>query len=219
MTLAKGNMTQLPCLSTLIVTPCSGGFTGFQEAEFWLHFIPLKRSPSHDHAQKWQDENLDIIHQIRSCLHRFRVELRGYFLCWKWVQSIKDSSLWSVKMCGTEQVNPVPGFSWWTCEINIGEADGDSTVLNRERKLVILICLRKVQVFIMSWSMYKELVKTSSPHNKNRNEVFPTKMPLECWAVHRTWRDEKETSLVTVIRLTWRAARLRSYAGMLSASF
>jgi len=60
---------------------------------------------------------------------------------------MKDSSLWSVKMCSTEQVNLVPGFSWCTCEINIGEADGDSTVLNRER---ILICLRKVQVFIMS---------------------------------------------------------------------
>lgn len=101
----------------------------------------------------------------------------------KWTQSIKDSSLRSGKLCGTEQVNLVPGFSWWTWEINIGEADRDSTVLNRERKLVILICLRKVQVFIMSWSMYKELVKTSSPHNKNRNEVFPTKMPLEWWAV------------------------------------
>lgn len=36
------------------------------------------------------------------------------------------------------------------CEINIDEADGDGTVLNRERKLVILICPGKVQVFIMS---------------------------------------------------------------------
>lgn len=36
---------------------------------------------------------------------------------------------------------------------------------------------------------------------------------------HRTWRDEKETSLVTIIRLTWRVARLKSYAGALSASF
>lgn len=177
MTLAKGNMPQLPCLSTLIVTE-------FQKSKFWLHFIPLKKSPFHDNAQKWQDENLDIIHQTRACLHRFRVKLLGYFLCWKWVQSMKDSSLWSVKMCGTEQVNLVPGFSWCTCEINIGEADGDSTVLNRERKLVILLCLRKVQVFIMSWSMYKELVKTSSPHNKNRNEVFPTKNATGMMSCH-----------------------------------
>lgn len=36
------------------------------------------------------------------------------------------------------------------CAINIEEASGDSTGLNRERKLVILICLRKAQVFLVS---------------------------------------------------------------------
>lgn len=36
------------------------------------------------------------------------------------------------------------------CEINIDEADGGGTALNRERKLVILICLGKVQVILMS---------------------------------------------------------------------
>lgn len=36
------------------------------------------------------------------------------------------------------------------CEINIVALDGDGTVLNRERKLVILICLGKAQVFLTS---------------------------------------------------------------------
>ena len=64
------------------------------------------------------------------------------------------------------------------CEINIDEAGGGGTALNRERKLVILICLGKVQVILMSSSMYKEPVKTSS-HHKNRNEVLPTEVPPE----------------------------------------
>lgn len=48
-TLAKGHTTQLSCLSTLIITQF---LCGFQESEFCLHFIPLKKSSSRDYAQK-----------------------------------------------------------------------------------------------------------------------------------------------------------------------
>lgn len=43
-TLAKGNMIQLPCLSALNITQFLGGFTVFEESEFWLHFIPLRKA-------------------------------------------------------------------------------------------------------------------------------------------------------------------------------